>query len=55
MNCGRKNVAAVMSATAKFMRRKLIEVLGEISEIDLFITDLLQIHSTILQANNEMK
>ena len=44
-----------MSATAKFMRRKLIEVLGEISEINLFITDLLEIHSTTLQANNEMK
>ena len=34
INCGRKNVAAVMSATAKFMRRKLIEVLGKISEIN---------------------
>ena len=27
-------MAAVMSATAKFMRRKLIEVLGKISEIN---------------------
>ena len=34
INWGRKNVAAVMSATAKFMRRKLIEVLGKISEIN---------------------
>ena len=33
MNCGRKN-AAVMSATAKFISRKFIEVLVKISEIN---------------------